>query len=250
MKTALVLLTTAVAAVSAAPNGGIPPGTQISCSKANGKFCLDATTIVDCDANAVGTRSNCNDVLAAYPPAGRTALCWQSGPQAFDAVCQKSCVVYTPKQSTLAADKCTAGVTPTLYPTGTQTGTSTGTRTGTSTGTASQPSGTTQTTPSNTSKTGVVTIPEGTGTRTSLGTATVPTTSPSKLTSTGTWSPTESDECPAPTASSTATGKPGNTTAPPGTKTTSKTTTPTAGANANHAVGALAAAGFLAAFLF
>ncbi|OAA42162.1 hypothetical protein NOR_05011 [Metarhizium rileyi] len=229
MKPAVLTLAAAVAVVSATPNGGIPLGAKVACDKPNVNFCWDATTLVVCDANKVGTRSFCRESLDSFPPKSGVGLCWQSSRDAGDAVCHKACVVYNTKQYTIPAAQCNPTYIPTEVPKSDTYGTPTPTAsTGSSTKTPSLgPSGTTES--------GVMSIPEGT----SLGTATVPHTTTILHTTHNTPTATA-------TATATATGKPGNSTL----HTTTRAAIPTAGANTNHAIGVLVAAGFVAAFFF
>ncbi|KHN96996.1 uncharacterized protein MAM_05105 [Metarhizium album ARSEF 1941] len=243
MKIAVAALATAAAVVSAIPNGGIPVDAKIACEKPNVNFCLDSTTLVNCDANKVGTRAFCRESMIPSPPTNGIGLCWQSSKDASDAVCHKACVVYHPTQYTIPASLCNPTYIPMDVPR------SDAFRTPTQT--ASLPAGiSTQpgTASSSTPTSGVMSIPEGT----SLGTATIPHSTHGEVTgptgtSTGAWSPTGTDDCPVPTETATATGRTGNNTT---SHTTSDTTVPTAGASTNHVIGALAAAGFLAAFFF
>jgi hypothetical protein len=89
MKTTLILVT-AAAVVSAAPNGGIGPDVKISCADANVNYCMDSVTLVVCDSNKIGTRQHCRDDLASYPPADGVGSCWSSSPGSHDAVCEKA----------------------------------------------------------------------------------------------------------------------------------------------------------------
>lgn len=88
MKTSALIVAAAAALASAqAP----PEGTnKVNCAKPNASYCLAGDIIVRCDANAIGTAGRCSDNVAGYPPLGGVAECWQSGPLAGDAACQKN----------------------------------------------------------------------------------------------------------------------------------------------------------------
>ncbi|KAL7821233.1 hypothetical protein V8C44DRAFT_313934 [Trichoderma aethiopicum] len=109
MKTSAVIVAVAAALVSAqAP----PEGTnKVSCAKPNASYCMGGDIIVRCDGNSVGTAGRCSDNVAGYPPLGGVAECWQSSELAGDAACQKNCVVYAQPSFTLAASECTPSFT-------------------------------------------------------------------------------------------------------------------------------------------
>ncbi|TFB05420.1 hypothetical protein CCMA1212_003181 [Trichoderma ghanense] len=109
MKTSAVIVAVAAALVSAqAP----PEGTnKVSCAKPNAAYCMGGDIIVRCDGNSIGTAGRCSDNVAGYPPQGGVAECWQSSELAGDAACQKNCVVYAQPSFTLAASECTPSFT-------------------------------------------------------------------------------------------------------------------------------------------
>ncbi|KAL7944208.1 hypothetical protein V8C42DRAFT_83473 [Trichoderma barbatum] len=223
MKTSAVLVAVAAALVSAqAP----PEGTnKINCAKPNSNYCL-GDIIVRCDEHSVGTAGRCSANVAGYPPAGGVASCYESAKDAGDAACVKNCVVYAQPSFTLPASQCVPSYT----------ASATAAPEGTSTSIYVQPSGPASSAPG----TSTITYVQPSGPASSApGTSTTIYVNPGAPHSTGVLPPSG--------------GNGGNGTGPTGTNTpvgptsAGPSTVPTNAAVANHATGALAIMGLVAA---